>query len=615
MPRITGRISVFTVALLLCSSVLSAQATRDTPANGRDVGRAAAPTSTADTGIATRTGTGSISGRVVHRDDPNAPVRRAFVSLISSNITRRQAVTDDQGRFSFTRLPAGRYSLRFNKVSYAGTMYGGRNARAEGVPIVLADGQRVSDLLATMMRGCVVTGRVTDTTGAPIAGAQVTVYQRVIVSGKPVFRATGAGAATTDDRGIYRFYGFEAGDWAVGVRNLPFLLDTNGARIATPEEIRWAQQHAQSPSATPPPAPKTVKFSRVYAPGVSDPADAAVLTWGMSEEKSGVDIVVPLVSTASVSGNVARADGLPVAQTLIFLEPATTNPLLAGPRAMGIGPDGRFTVANVEPGSYTLVAVAMTAPTAAPQPGTPRVAAPSLWFRSDVTVSGDDVGDLNVMLQPMLQVAGRISFSGSTTPPDPARVTITLTDASGGGLPFGRTGMAVPSPDGSFVIKGMMPGTYAVTAAAGGGPPTSSAWIVESVTANGKDVLDAHLDIDPAGGAPDLNVRFTDKTTDLSGIVTDQAGKPLPDYSVIVFSTDRATWSQGSRWVHVPVRPGNDGRFSIMGLPPGEYYMAAISRYDPLEWFTPEFLDPISPASIKVTLVGGQKTVQDIRLR
>ncbi len=54
-------------------------------------------------------------------------------------------VTDDAGRFTFSALPASNFSLWATKPGYVTTYYGGRRpGRGPGVPIALADGQRVS---------------------------------------------------------------------------------------------------------------------------------------------------------------------------------------------------------------------------------------------------------------------------------------------------------------------------------------------------------------------------------------------------------------------------------------------------------------------------------------
>jgi hypothetical protein len=145
--------------------------------------------------------------------------------------------------------------------------------------------------------------------------------------------------------------------------------------------------------------------------------------------------------------------------------------------------------------------------------------------------------------------------------------------------------------------------------------PAASTWVPKSVIASGRDVIDADLDIAPGQSFPDLEVHFTDRKTELSGTFRDAVGHAVTEYSVFVFTTDRTKWRQGSRWIRMPAKPGSDGRFSVAGLPPGEYFVAALGRFDLLEWFTSEFMDQVAGAAITVTLREGDKTVQDLRVR
>ncbi len=592
--------------VLVLAAAVSGQQPRDNgvpssqPAQTRDGAGAAMPA-----------GTGVIAGRVMHRDNQSVPVARAFVSLISGGATERMAVTDDQGRFWFGGLPAGRYMMRFNKATYAGTMYGGNRAHTGGVTIVLAKGQRITNLLATMFRGCVVTGRVVDEHGIPIMGASVTTYERVMVSGKPVFRAAGAGMTATDDRGIYRFYGFEPGDWIVGVRYLPYPLSSSAVTVATADELKWADQGATSSAGNEPAPAKPVKFSRVYAPGVADPTAATVLTFGMSEEKSGIDITVPLVPTSSISGRLTRADGLPVGPTRIAVVSAMRdNPLAPQGSRVVVGPDGEFMADGLEPGQYLLMALGLDAPSRAPG-GRSGPTGVGLFAMSNVTIAGQDVSGVDLVMEPAMSASGRVVFDGTRPPPaDLTGVTVIARPAPDSIVPGIGAGRGQVAADGSLVIGGLVPGTYILSATA-----PDPAWVLDSMTAGGRDVLDQWLDVQQGESIPPIEVRFTDQKTELAGTLTDSSGQPAPEYSVLVFGVNRADWHQASRWVHVPTRPGSDGRFSFTGLPPGEYYVAAISRYDPLEWYTPEFLEQLTNASIRVTLVAGQTTRQDLRVR
>src|SRR6185436_14822495 len=94
------------------------------PGGGRGAGRgqardaAGTPTSAV--------GTGAISGAVT-MDATGAPVRRARVTLSGAELRGgRSAITDDTGRFSFTSLPAGRFTLTASKAGYVDITYGAK---------------------------------------------------------------------------------------------------------------------------------------------------------------------------------------------------------------------------------------------------------------------------------------------------------------------------------------------------------------------------------------------------------------------------------------------------------------------------------------------------------
>ena len=64
-----------------------------------------------------------------------------------------------------------------------------------------------------------------------------------------------------------------------------------------------------------------------------------------------------------------------------------------------------------------------------------------------------------------------------------------------------------------------------------------------------------------------------------TGRVTDDRAAPVADYGVHVFSTFRDRWFTGSRWVKT-ARPTQDGSFRVDGLPPGDYWVAAVERIE-----------------------------------
>jgi hypothetical protein len=173
--------------------------------------------------------------------------------------------------------------------------------------------------------------------------------------------------------------------------------------------------------------------------------------------------------------------------------------------------------------------------------------------------------------------------------------------------------------DGTFTLPGVPPGKYHVSTnfsapalAAGGG--ASSLWSARSGMLDGVDVLDRGLDVRPGRAVQNLVISFTDQPAAISGKLIDASGAPVPDLTIVVFSTNRGDWTPGSRRVLQPIRPASDGTYSATGLPPGEYYLAALTDIGPDDWPDPSFMEQIAASAIKITLGEGEKKVQDVKL-
>jgi hypothetical protein len=115
-----------------------------------------------------------------------------------------------------------------------------------------------------------------------------------------------------------------------------------------------------------------------------------------------------------------------------------------------------------------------------------------------------------------------------------------------------------------------------------------------------------------------LEIVLTDRVTELSGRVTDGSGRAVNNWVVIAFGVDRELWYPGSRFIDQTAGAQPDGRFVITGLPPGEYFVAAVARRplseDDGKRDDPEFLDSIARQAHRVILTDGQKVTIDPRL-
>jgi protocatechuate 3,4-dioxygenase beta subunit len=610
-------------------------------------------TQTARDVTAAPTGTGVIAGTVVTDEPSPRPLRRVSVMLASGELRFPQTVvTDNAGRFAFANLAAGNYTIVGTKPTYVQGFYGAkRPGRGPGVPIAVLEGQQITNVTLKMMRGGVITGVVRGQNGQPAPGFNVQVYQVDSTGGSRRLTPMPT-SSTTDDRGVYRAFGLAPGDYLVQIMPMSALLSSE-ARLVAPAEVRWADQAggrgaAGASGMTPGPAPptpgQTVSYAPVYYPGTPDAASAATVTVASGEERSGVDLSIAFVPTARVTGSVLDPDGRPFQGAQLSVGPAggpsdfASLILFAGGRSGArSGADGAFSLGGVTPGQYTLTARASprTGNAPAASPAEAMLAAARMlggstgtatwWASTDLTIEGRDVSDLVLRLQPGMTVSGKIEFDSSAAQtPDVTKMRLSLMTPPSGSSPFdlaatmliGGT-QATIAADGTFTFRGVTPGKYRLSVSGMGmvlgQAVTGSGWTLKSAMLNGRDIADVPVEIKPNEDATGLVVTVTDRPTEVSGAVIDQAGRPAPGFPIIVFSTDRAYWTVGSRRIQ-QARPSSDGKYKLTGLPAGEYYVCAVTDLDPTQLYDPAFLETLSGGSFKITLADGEKKTQDLKL-
>ncbi len=152
-------------------------------------------------------GTARVSGVVLRADD-GAPIARATVHLLGAPGSIWEASSDDTGRFEFTALAPGRYSLNARKPGYVA-----RRVISGTSVLSLAAGQEVDDVVVRLARGGAIEGRIVDDRGEPVVEAYVRALRMQYVSGGR--RLDIRHSVQTNDLGAFRLYGLPPGTYFV----------------------------------------------------------------------------------------------------------------------------------------------------------------------------------------------------------------------------------------------------------------------------------------------------------------------------------------------------------------------------------------------------------------
>jgi hypothetical protein len=204
-----------------------------------------------------------------------------------------------------------------------------------------------------------------------------------------------------------------------------------------------------------------------------------------------------------------------------------------------------------------------------------------------VTVNGENIDSLMVQTSAGVRMTGRLVFEAGAPPPDAlAKIKVNVFPV------LGSTGLSATllaagaqvQPDGAFEVRGML-GTRIVRVS--GLPPGAA---LKSVRANGMDVTDDGLEIGQTD-VGDVEIVVTTTPTKITGTVTDSAGKPEPDYVVVVFPDDKRRWTAPMNRYVLSARPGADGAFTVTALPAGNYLAVALVSADAGEWAEPDNLE------------------------
>jgi hypothetical protein len=599
-------------------------------------------------------GTGAIAGVVTVS---GMPARRARVTLNSTGaptgpdvrLGAQTAATDDAGRFTFENLPAGRYTLSASKPGHIGGSYGQRLPGRPGTPIHLGDGQKLQASFQ-IWRGGVITGTLLDEHGEAIPNTPVRVLRYVTQNGVRMLQQSGN--AQTDDRGVYRVFNLQPGDYLVSAvprqsstqsvmaqqrEALAALQQARAAAGANAEQVAALGQRLEfMASGMESSDEPSTGYAPVYYPGTTNPASAVAVSVGASEEKSGIDFQYVVVPVSRIEGvvTVAGSEALPGNVQVSLVNAGFDVPGIS-PGNTRVDQRGTFRFSNVPPGQYTVFARATIAAgreggaggrgfgpgrggfaaggRGEAQAARGRINGPDvdpirMWGTASVTIDGRSEANVVVTLQQGVPVSGRVVFDGASPPPaDQTAMRVLLTPVATGEreIATGATGRV--SADGRFTIASVVPGRYRLSASGGG-----QSWVMAAATLDGQDAFDFPVEV--KGAISGATVTLVDRPSEVSGTITDTQSQPVVDYTLVLYPSDHRYRAPLSRRI-LSARPSTDGHFSFRNVPAGDYRLVPVLDPEPGAVYDPAYLQQLDSGAIAVSVAQGEKKQQNLQIR
>ena len=531
----------------------------------------------------------TISGTVVNALTAE-PVRRALVTIRridsapGTNATRvTQAVsTDSTGGFTMTGIDAGTYRLSVDHTGFIPAQFGARGPNKSGTPIVLSSGQKASGLLVNIYPHGVITGRVVDEEGEPVANAEVQVSRMQYMQGRRQLMRSNS--AATNDLGEYRVFGLAPGRYFVNATARPDTTTTVAASVSG----------------------EGVTVSTYY-PRTADPMGATPLDLSPGAQLRNIDITLTRVRTVTVKGRItsevmtaAAAGGEPGIRANLSVILSANNPLGTGGvngRGAQVMADGGFEFRNVVPGSYLLVAMASV-------PGKAYSA------KVPLSVGAGNIEGLALTIHSPVTIAGQVKVDGEANE-NLTRIRVSLQPWETSAGVFGPMPDVPLRADGSFQVADLSAENYRVNLL---GLPDG--FYIKSIRSASVDVVLHGLDLS-AGAASPVTIVLGPNAGQLTGTVLDpKTQKAVP--AVIVVAVPQEKERRELESFYKTANTDQAGHFSFKNLIPGDYKVFCWEDVPFGSWMDPEFLaahesrgeavsvQEGSPQSIQVNLIADQ---------
>jgi hypothetical protein len=393
-----------------------------------------------------------------------------------------------------------------------------------------------------------------------MAEAQVAVLRERFVAGRSHWEQVGA--ERTNDLGDYRIAGLAAGNYFVSVTPPPdfrSLIEANGNAMAA--------SHATAASDKPAP----VTYQTTYYPGTKDRSQASSIQL-RAGDAFPVNFSLTPGPSLTIRGSVVNLP--PGATAAIMLQSKDFNLMLNGAE---MHKDGTFEIRDVSPGAYTILATVDNA-------------AMPMLARQSLQVTSTNLEGLRLAPLAGGVIRGQLRMEATgASRPDPSQMFLLLHSADGDDDVLGTFALeAASSPvahvnaDGSFEWKNVPAGHYFIQLSDASAMPD---WFLKSVIAGGRAVAESGFSV--SGPSTDLLIIASANGAAVDGVAATQKDEPVAD--AVVVAVPKGRWQHHSDRYRKAVTDQR-GRFTLRGLPPGDYTVFAWESVEGEAYCNPEFL-------------------------
>lgn len=474
---------------------------------------------------------GSVSGRVTIKDNGAAGVvvglRKGDLYMSTEPFSK--ATTDQDGFYRFGNLTPGNYSITLSAPAFVMA-----KKDSQSKIVVVSEDEPIEGMNFALVRGGVITGRVTDAEGRPVIAQQVKVYTVEAferrVQDQPIYSTR---EVETDDRGIYRVFGLSAGRYKV-------------AAGRTEDGYNFSLQSAT--------------YRQIFHPNTDEHAKATVIEVSEGSEASNVDIALGrAMQTFSASGVAIDEKGLPV-PNLPFEVQRRLGQRTEWVNAFATSNSrGEFVIEGLIPGKYGI--------SVAQYQSSGEMRAEPLSF--DIT--DQDVGGLTVRISKGASLTGFVVLENEDKTLLSKLTEVQLqafTRIQGGGSSYATSPIG---PDGSFRLAGLSGGTINLTLGSMMSP-AAKGFVIMRVERDGIVTPSSRLEIKDGERLTAVRVVVSYGTATIRGIVKVENGS-LPDGARVIVRVGK----QGETFPGIrPTTVDERGHFLIEGVPAGTYELSAM---------------------------------------